>query len=146
MGVFQTKVYKECYPFSREVLYNTEKRKLIIHLLEFRNPDLVYGSKKKAMITGRKLRKQVLVAVDEELDKIDEIYTYIENREYAKVDGIYMNWLLITCLAMSIGVLGIFSALMLAALYWSKEDTILKMTVTIPAWMLIAFCAFVDYI
>ena len=34
MGVFQTKVYKECYPFSREVLYNTEKRKLIIHLLE----------------------------------------------------------------------------------------------------------------
>ena len=84
----------ECYPFSREVLYNTEKRKLIIHLLEFRNPDLVYGSKKKAMITGRKLRKQVLVAVDEELDKIDEIYTYIENREYAKVDGIYMNWLL----------------------------------------------------
>ena len=94
MGVFQTKVYKECYPFSREVLYNTEKRKLIIHLLEFRNPDLVYGSKKKAMITGRKLRKHVLVAVDEELDKIDEIYTYIENREYAKVDGIYMNWLL----------------------------------------------------
>ena len=94
MGVFQTKVYKECYPFSREDLYNTEKRKLIIHLLEFRNPDLVYGSKKKAMITGRKLRKQVLVAVDEELDKIDEIYTYIENREYAKVDGIYMNWLL----------------------------------------------------
>lgn len=56
--------------------------------------NLVYGSKKKAMITGRKLRKQVLVAVDEELDKIDEIYTYIENREYAKVDGIYMNWLL----------------------------------------------------
>lgn len=47
MGVFQTKVYKECYPFSREVLYNTEKRKLIIHLLEFRNPDLVYGSKRK---------------------------------------------------------------------------------------------------
>lgn len=34
MGVFQTKVYKECYPFSREVLYNTEKRKLIIHLLD----------------------------------------------------------------------------------------------------------------
>ena len=58
------------------------------------NKALVYGSKKKAMITGRKLRKQVLVAVDEELDKIDEIYTYIENREYAKVDGIYMNWLL----------------------------------------------------
>lgn len=25
MGVFQTKVYKECYPFSREVLYNTER-------------------------------------------------------------------------------------------------------------------------
>lgn len=51
-----------------------------------------------------------------------------------------------TCLAMSIVVLGIFSALMIAALYWSKEDTILKMTVTIPAWMLIAFCAFVGMI
>lgn len=58
----------------------------------------------------------------------------------------YKKIITLTCLAMSIGVLGIFSALMLAALYWSKEDTILKMTVTIPAWMLIAFCAFVDYI
>lgn len=55
----------------------------------------------------------------------------------------YKKIITLTCLAMSIGVLGIFSALMIAALYWSKEDTILKMTVTIPAWMLIAFCAFV---
>lgn len=55
----------------------------------------------------------------------------------------YKKIITLTCLAISIGMLGIFSALMIAALYWSKEDTILKMTVTIPAWMLIAFCAFV---
>lgn len=28
MEIFYTKVYKECYPFSREVLYNTEKRQM----------------------------------------------------------------------------------------------------------------------
>lgn len=26
MGILRTKVYKECYPFSREVLYDVEKK------------------------------------------------------------------------------------------------------------------------
>lgn len=95
MGIFDTKVYKECYPFSREVLYDTEKRKLIVHLVKTRKIDLVYGSVNKAAIEfNRKVKEQVLVAIDEELKKIKEFHTYLENREYAKVDGIYMNWLL----------------------------------------------------
>lgn len=95
MGIFYTKVYNKCYPFSREVLYDTEKRKLIVHLVKTRKIDLVYGSVNKAAIEyNRKVKEQVLVAIDEELKKIKEFHTYLENREYAKVDGIYMNWLL----------------------------------------------------
>lgn len=95
MEIFDTKVYKECYPFSREVLYDTEKRKLIVHLVKTRKIDLAYGSVKKAAIEyNRKVREQVCVAIDEELKKIKEFYTYLENKEYAKVDDIYINWLL----------------------------------------------------
>ena len=40
MGILRTKVYKECYPFSREVLYDVGKRELVVHLLQNRKADL----------------------------------------------------------------------------------------------------------
>lgn len=93
MNMLQTKVYKECYPFSREVLYDSEKRKLIIHLLRIRVFDLG-GSRRQAMKSGRKIRSSAYTAICREVAKVKETRTCIENHEYANVDGIYLNWLL----------------------------------------------------
>ena len=48
--MFETKVYKECYPFCREVLYESQKRDLFVKLLYRRELDLmrVYKQQKKS--------------------------------------------------------------------------------------------------
>lgn len=93
MNILQTKVYRECYPFSREVLYDSEKRKLITRLLRIRVLDLD-DSKRQAMKSGRKIRSFACTAIYREVSKVKETRAYIENHEYANVDGIYLNWLL----------------------------------------------------
>ena len=85
--MFETEVYKNCYPFSRESLLDFDKRRMILKLLNTRRMDL-YGADYEAKRNGRKIRIQLLYRIEEERAKIEEIRTHIENNEY-------MNWLLI---------------------------------------------------
>lgn len=41
--MFETEVYKNCYPFSRESLLDFDKRRMILKLLNTRRMDL-YGA------------------------------------------------------------------------------------------------------
>lgn len=92
--MFETEVYKNCYPFSRESLLDFDKRRMILKLLNTRRMDL-YGADYEAKRNGRKIRIQLLYRIEEERAKIEEIRTHIENNEYDNVDNEYMNWLLI---------------------------------------------------
>lgn len=92
--MFETEVYKNCYPFSRESLLDFDKRRMILKLLNTRRMDL-YGADYEAKRNGRKIRIQLLNRIEEERAKIEEIRTHIENNEYDNVDNEYMNWLLI---------------------------------------------------
>lgn len=92
--MFETKVYKSCYPFSRESLLDFDKRRMMLKLLNTRRMDL-YGADYEAKRNGRKIRIQLLYKIEEERAKIEEIRTHIENNEYDNVDNEYMNWLLI---------------------------------------------------
>ena len=93
MGILRTKVYKECYPFSREVLYDVEKRELVVHLLQNRKADL-YAAALKARRSGGKIRKEAFLAIDNEIAKLNDAQSSIESAEYVNVDDTYMNWLL----------------------------------------------------
>lgn len=92
--MFETEVYKNCYPFSRESLLDFDKRRMILKLLNTRRMDL-YGADYEAKRNGRKIRIQLLYRIEEERAKIEEIRTHIENNEYDNVDNEYMNWLFI---------------------------------------------------
>lgn len=91
--MFETEVYKNCYPFSRKSLLDFDKRRMILKLLNIRKMDL-YGADYEAKRNGRKIRIQLLYRIKEERAKIEEIRTHIENNEYDNVDNGYMNWLL----------------------------------------------------
>lgn len=88
--MFETEVYKNCYPFSRESLLDFDKRRMILKLLNTRRMDL-YGADYEAKRNGRKIRIQLLNRIEEERAKIEEIRTHIENNEYDNVDNEYMN-------------------------------------------------------
>ena len=88
--MFETEVYKNCYPFSRESLLDFDKRRMILKLLNTRRMDL-YGADYEAKRNGRKIRIQLLYRIEEERAKIEEIRTHIENNEYDNVDNEYMN-------------------------------------------------------
>lgn len=92
--MFETEVYKNCYPFSRESLLDFDKRRMILKLLNIRKTDLC-GAECETKRNGGKIRIQLLNRVKDERDKIGEIRAYIENNEYDNVDNGYMNWLLI---------------------------------------------------
>ena len=93
MGILRTKVYKECYPFSREVLYDVEKRELVFCLLQNRKVDL-YVATLNARRSGGKIRKEAFLAIDNETVKLNSTQSSIESAEYVNVDDAYMNWLL----------------------------------------------------
>lgn len=93
MGILRTKVYKECYPFSREVLYDVGKRELVVHLLQNRKADL-YAAALKARRSGGKIRKEAFLAIDNEAVKLSSTQLSIVSAEYVNVDDAYMNWLL----------------------------------------------------
>lgn len=92
--MFETEVYKNCYPYSRESLLDFNKRKMTLKLLEIRKGDLC-AAEYEAKKNGGKIRIQLLDRIKEERDKIEKIRIHIENNEYDNVDNGYMNWLLI---------------------------------------------------
>ena len=87
--MFETEVYKNCYPFSRESLLDFDKRRMILKLLNIRKTDLC-GAECETKRNGGKIRIQLLNRVKDERDKIGEIRAYIENNEYDNVDNGYM--------------------------------------------------------
>lgn len=92
--MFETEVYKNCYPYTRESLLDFDKRQMILKLLNIREKDLCFA-KYEAKKNSKKIRIQLLDRIKDERDKIGEIRTHIENNEYDNVDNEYMNWLLI---------------------------------------------------
>ena len=91
--MFDTDVYKECYPFCREVLYDPQKRALFVKLLHKREMDLMYVDK-NASQQGRKIRHYMQVKAREEKDLIDELKKHIQNGKFQEVDKSYPNWLI----------------------------------------------------
>ena len=93
--MFETEVYKNCYPFSRESLLDFDKRRMILKLLNTRRMDL-YGADYEAKRNGRKIRIQLLNRIEEERAKIEEIRTHIENNITNNPIAIYFKN---TCIA-----------------------------------------------
>lgn len=91
--MFETKVYKECYPFSKEVLYDKEKRTMFLKLLRRRKIDLwLYRIAIRKQ--NKKIRKNV-IDWEEEFQLITEIEKAIHDEgNYQLVMPAYPNWLL----------------------------------------------------
>lgn len=91
--MFETKVYKECYPFCREVIYERQKRELFVKLLHRRKNDLIFMGI-KASEQGRKVRQLMLTKIKEEKCLIEELQKNIEDRNIQDIDFFYSNWLI----------------------------------------------------
>ena len=91
--MFETEVYKNCYPYTRKSLLDFDKRQMILKLLNIREKDLCFA-KYEAKKNSEKIRIQLLGKIEEERAKIGEIRMHIENNEYDNIDNGYMNWLL----------------------------------------------------
>lgn len=87
--MFETKVYKECYPFCREVLYESQKRGLFVKLLYRRELDLMRVYKQQ-----KKVRQYMQKKVEEEKNLIDKIKKHIQNGDFQEVHYSYPNWLI----------------------------------------------------
>lgn len=94
--MFETKVYKECYPFCKEVLYDNEKKKLFLRLLHQRDIDLMTmwetASKQK-----RKARLYMEENIQNESAILKEILNYIQTNSLEKINENYhdyLNWLI----------------------------------------------------
>lgn len=91
--MFETEVYKECYPFSMEVLYDVYKRNLFIKLLHNRKASL-FVMERNASKHNRKIREYLLKLIRNENQLINEIEEYIQNNDLYKVNISYCNWLI----------------------------------------------------
>lgn len=91
--MFETKVYKECYPFSMEVLYDVYKRNLFVKLVYNRKISL-FKVAKEANMQNRKTREYLLKLIRNENQLINEIEEYIQNNDLYKVNVSYCNWLI----------------------------------------------------
>lgn len=91
--MFETKVYKECYPFSMEVLYDVYKRNLFVKLLHNREASL-FVMTRDANTRNRKTREYLLKLIRNENQLINEIEEYIQNNDLYKINDSYCNWLI----------------------------------------------------
>lgn len=91
--MFETKVYKECHPFCREVIYERQKRELFIKLLHIRKAHLMCMDR-KASEQGRKVRQFMQTKIKEEKGLIEELQKNIEDRNIQNIDYCYSNWLI----------------------------------------------------
>lgn len=91
--MFKTKIYKECYPFCREVLYNSQKKELFIKLIRRRKIDLLYMDK-EALKYRKKVRQYMQEKIKEEKGLIDELQKNMQNRNFQNIDYDYPNWLI----------------------------------------------------
>lgn len=92
--MFLSKVYKECYPFTREVLYDKEKQKLFVKLLRNRKIDLEGLKRETYKQFGRKYRKRMLLLIEREYTLLSELEKKIHDKDYMEVEYNYPNWLL----------------------------------------------------
>lgn len=91
--MFKTEVYKECYPFCREVLYEPQKRDLFVKLLHRREIDLMYIDK-NALKQNKKVCQYMRKKVREEKGLIVNLKNHIQNGDFQEVHYSYPNWLI----------------------------------------------------
>lgn len=91
--MFETTVYRECYPFSKEVLYDAEKSRLFVKLLHQRRLDLFTIHRYAPKWYSRKQRLIVLRRVERENEYINEILDHIQNGHINNIDTAYASWL-----------------------------------------------------